>query len=107
MFFSDFELITGFDYQVLDVVTKTLAFHASTDYQLQAPKPYDEDVHWDLLQDLQGIKAKVYPSDFDFHRDLQQSVKRVNDGHLMFANWCYDGMVPLLLIALPLANDSR
>lgn len=85
-------LVTGRHYQVLDVITKTLVFHASTNYQLQAPKPYDEDVRWDLLQGLQDIRAKSYPSDFDFHKDVQQSVKRVNDGHLMYANWCYDGM---------------
>lgn len=76
--------------QVLEVIAKTLPFHASTNYQLQAPKPYDQDVHWDLLKGLENIKSRDYASDFDFHRDVQQSLKRVNDGHLMYANWCYD-----------------
>lgn len=77
---------------VLDVITRTMAFHASTNYQLQAPKPYDEDVHWDLLSDLEEIRTRDYASDFDFHLEVQKSMKRVNDGHLMYANWCYDGV---------------
>ncbi|KAF9451943.1 hypothetical protein P691DRAFT_284919 [Macrolepiota fuliginosa MF-IS2] len=95
---------------VLDVVTKTLAFHASTNYQLQAPKPYSEDVHWDLLKELEGMRSKDYPSDFDFHRDVQQSVKQVNDGHLMYANWCYDSVYvtynPFPLVLLTNAVDD-
>jgi hypothetical protein len=75
-----------------------LAFHASTNYQLQAPKPYDKDVHWDLLKGLEETRSEVYTSDFDFHRKVQQSLKRVNDGHLVYANWCYDGKPGMLNI---------
>ena len=39
------------NFQVIEVVNKTLAFHASVNYQIQAPPPFDEDVHEDLVAD--------------------------------------------------------
>ncbi|KAJ3547212.1 hypothetical protein NMY22_g1745 [Coprinellus aureogranulatus] len=66
---------------VLEVVNKTLAFHTSVNYQIQAPAPYDNDVHEDLAGDLNRIAAASYASELDFHLDMYRSFKRVNDGH--------------------------
>jgi hypothetical protein len=75
---------------VIEVVNKTLAFHTSVNYQIQAPKPYDRDVHEDLKADLARIGRKSYASDFDLHIDMYRSFKRANDGHCGVYNYCYD-----------------
>jgi len=72
------------------VVNKTLAFHTSTNYQIQAPAPYDKDVHEDLINDMERIANTDYPSEFDFHIDMYRSFKRVNDGHCGVYSRCYD-----------------
>ena len=59
-------------------------------YQIQAPPPYDEDVHEDLVADLARISKESYFSEFDFHIDIYRSFKRVNDGHCGVFNFCYD-----------------
>ncbi|KAG6891044.1 hypothetical protein C0992_010706 [Termitomyces sp. T32_za158] len=43
---------------IIQVVNKTLAFHTSVNYQIQAPPPYDRDVHEDLKADLAEISHK-------------------------------------------------
>ena len=78
--------------KVIEVVNKTLAFHASVNYQIQAPPPFDIDVREDLVADLTRISQQNYPSDFDFHLDIYRSFKRANDGHCGVYNYCYDGM---------------
>jgi hypothetical protein len=76
--------------QIIEVVNKTLAFHTSVNYQIQAPPPFDKDVHEDLVADLDRISKESYSSEFDFHIDIYRSFKRVNDGHCGVFNFCYD-----------------
>lgn len=71
-------------------MNKTLAFHASTNYQIQAPAPYDNDVHHDLHRDLARIGNTEYESEFDFHVDVYTSFKKVNDGHCGVYSRCFD-----------------
>ncbi|KAF8622711.1 hypothetical protein AX15_006802 [Amanita polypyramis BW_CC] len=89
---------------LIEVVNKTLAFHTSANYQIQAPHPYQSDVHEDLLADLARISQKDYASEFDLHLDFYRSFKRVNDGHCGVYNYCYDGLyvtyLPLPLVLL-------
>ncbi|KIY68655.1 hypothetical protein CYLTODRAFT_489574 [Cylindrobasidium torrendii FP15055 ss-10] len=89
---------------ILDVVNKTLSvFHTSTSYALQLPPPY-EDVHEDILADLARISGQEYASDYDLHIDISRSVKRLKDGHCVWANYCYDSAfvnynpLPLVLV---------
>jgi hypothetical protein len=74
----------------VDVVNKTLAFHTSVNYELRAPEPFTSDVHEDLLGDLARISQQNYLSDFDLHIDLSRTLKRLNDGHCVYINLCYD-----------------
>ncbi|KAG6919989.1 hypothetical protein DXG01_013338 [Tephrocybe rancida] len=93
---------------VIEVVNKTLAFHTSVNYQIQAPPPYDKDVHEDLKADLARISQQRYASDFDLHLDLYRSFKRVNDGHCGVYNYCYDSLyVTYLPIPLVLLTDAH
>lgn len=72
------------------MVNKTLAFHTSVNYQIQAPAPYDNDVHEDLVGDLDRIAETNYTSELDFHIDVYRSFKRVNDGHCGVYSRCFD-----------------
>lgn len=71
-------------------MNKTLAFHTSVNYQIQAPAPFNNDVHEDLLKDLARIKSQRYASDYDLHIDLSRTLKRLNDGHCVWINRCFD-----------------
>ena len=79
--------------QILDVANKTLAFHTSVNYQIQAPPPFNNDVKEDLLADIARIREQSYHSDYDLHIDLSRSFKRLNDGHCVWVNLCYVGHV--------------
>lgn len=83
-------------------MTKTLAFHTNLNYEISAPEPFTQDVHEDLLADLARINSTNYASDFDLHIDISQSVKRLQDGHCVYTNACYDSSW-LTFIPLPLA----
>ncbi|KAF5378755.1 hypothetical protein D9615_006970 [Tricholomella constricta] len=74
---------------ITEVINKTLAFHASTNYQIKAPQPFADDVHEDVLATLAKIKQKRYRSDYDLHIDLSRALKRLNDGHCVWINRCY------------------
>ena len=71
-------------------MNKTLAFHTSVNYELRAPEPFTADVHEDLLGDLARISKQHYASDFDLHIDMSRTLKRLNDGHCVYINNCYD-----------------
>lgn len=73
------------------MITKTLAFHTSTNYQILAPPPFSADVHEDVLASLARIANQTYANDFDLHVDLSRTLKRLNDGHCVYINACYDG----------------
>ncbi|KAF8161177.1 hypothetical protein B0H34DRAFT_781781 [Crassisporium funariophilum] len=87
---------------IIEAVNKTLAFHTSSNYQIQAPAPYENDVHEDLAADLVRISEQTYSSDFDFHLDIYRSFKRVNDGHCGVYNLCYDSLY-VTYLPIPLA----
>ena len=70
-------------------MNKTLAFHTSVNYQRQAPAPF-EDVHEDIMADLARIGSSKYASDYDMHVDLSRALKRLNDAHCVYINFCYD-----------------
>ena len=72
------------------MINKTLAFHTSVNYELSAPEPFTADVHEDLLGDLARISMQEYGSDFELHIDLSRTLKRLNDGHCVWVNLCYD-----------------
>ncbi|KAF9263255.1 hypothetical protein L218DRAFT_902191 [Marasmius fiardii PR-910] len=89
---------------ILEVINKTLAFHTSTYYQIQAPFPFEDDVHEDLHRSIARISHQEYRSEFEFHLDLFRTFKRVNDGHCVVINYCYDSLyisylpTPLVLL---------
>lgn len=72
------------------MVNKTLAFHTSVNYEILAPPPFSVDVHENLLADLARISQQKYASDFDLHIDMSRTLKRLNDGHCVYINSCYD-----------------
>ncbi|KAF9051220.1 hypothetical protein BDZ89DRAFT_1154116 [Hymenopellis radicata] len=88
----------------IEVLNKTLAFHTSVNYQIQAPAPFEDDVHEDLHADLARISLQEYSSEFEFHLDIFRTFKRANDGHCAALNYCYDAFfvtylpVPLVLL---------
>ncbi|KAH6913966.1 hypothetical protein BKA70DRAFT_1260005 [Coprinopsis sp. MPI-PUGE-AT-0042] len=92
---------------ILEIVSKTLAFHTSTNYQIQAPEPYHNDVHHDLHRDLDRIEKTEYESEFDFHVDVYTSFKKVNDGHCGVYNRCFDSLwVTYLPLPLSLLTEE-
>ena len=91
-------------FQIIEVVNKTLAFHTSVNYQIQAPPPFDEDVHEDIVADLARISKESYSSEFDFHIDIYRSFKRLNDGHCGVLNYCYDCEQPTMCVPTRLGS---
>jgi len=83
-FFSSSALL-----KIIQVISKTLAFHTSVNYQLKAPEPFTADVHEDLFGDLARIEKQSYRSDYDLHIDFSRTLKRLNDGHCVWINSCY------------------
>ena len=97
--------------QILEVVTKTLAFHTSVNYEFRAPQLFTNEVHEDVLGDLARIGRTRYNSEFDMHVDLSRSVKRLMDGHCVYSNACFDSLfltfVPLPLVLLTDAQGNQ
>ncbi|KAF9501589.1 hypothetical protein BDN71DRAFT_1379783 [Pleurotus eryngii] len=95
----------------IEVLNKTLAFHTSANYQIQAPEPFARDVHEDLHTDLARISNQNYSSDFELHVDLFRTFKRVNDGHCAYINYCYDASfityLPTPLVLLTNMDGSQ
>ncbi|KAF7360569.1 Peptidase S41 family protein ustP [Mycena venus] len=100
--FSSFKVDPAIKSNILDVVSKTLAFHTSVNYQIKAPEPFTEFVHEDLFKDIERISKTSYPSDYDLHVDLSRTIKRLNDGHCVWINACYDSSF-LNFLPIPLA----
>ncbi|KIY48535.1 hypothetical protein FISHEDRAFT_43153 [Fistulina hepatica ATCC 64428] len=88
---------------IIDNVNKTLAFHTNTNYEIQAPAPF-QNVHEDIVKDLARISSQNYSSDFELHVDLANSTRRLGDGHSVYVNMCYDSTyttylpIPLVLL---------
>ncbi|KAJ7691599.1 hypothetical protein B0H17DRAFT_1286019 [Mycena rosella] len=87
--FESFKVDSAIKSNILDVVSKTLAFHTSVNYEILAPEPFSQLVHEDLFKDIARISATHYGSEYDFHIDLSRTIKRLNDGHCSWANFCY------------------
>ncbi|TFY69582.1 hypothetical protein EVG20_g3099 [Dentipellis fragilis] len=101
--FTSFPVDPSVKANIIEVVNKTLAFHTSVNYQIRAPEPFSQDVHEDLMKDLARISAQAYPSDFDLHVDLSRTLKRLNDGHCVYINDCYDSTF-LTFLPTPLVH---
>ncbi|KAI0343270.1 hypothetical protein BDW22DRAFT_1413290 [Trametopsis cervina] len=101
--FTSFKVDPVIKANLVDVVNKTLAFHTSVNYELLAPPPFTTDVHEDLLGDLARISHQQYPSDYDLHIDLSRTLKRLNDGHCVYINPCYDSLF-LTFLPVPLVH---
>jgi hypothetical protein len=98
---------------VLDVVNLTFNFQTSINYQIQAPAPFAQDVHVDIAAELQRIRAQQYASEFDFHIDLSRTIKRLQDGHTVYLDFCYDSSFitvlpfPVVLLTPPGKNGEQ
>ncbi|KAJ7314970.1 hypothetical protein DFH08DRAFT_894316 [Mycena albidolilacea] len=102
--FSSFKVDPAIKSNILEVVSKTLAFHTSVNYEIRAPEPFSQFVHEDLFKDIARITETKYPSDYDLHVDVSRTLKRLNDGHCVWINACYDSLflnflpIPLTLL---------
>ncbi|KAJ7064956.1 hypothetical protein C8F01DRAFT_1128917 [Mycena amicta] len=106
--FSSFKLQPVIKNNILDVASKSLAFHTSVNYQIRAPEPFTQSVHEDLFQDIARISKTPYLSEYDFHIDLSRTFKRLNDGHCVWINACYNSaFLNFLPIPLTLLTDSH
>ena len=87
-----------------------MAFHTSTNYEIQAPSPFD-DVHQDIIATLARVSSQSYDTDFDFHVDLATSTRTMGDGHSVYVNMCYDSTyttyVPAPLVLLEDSDGSQ
>lgn len=75
---------------VIDVVNKTFALQTSINYQIQAPAPFQNDVHVDIMAQLKRIKSQSYQTQYDFHLDISSVIKKLQDGHTVYQDFCYD-----------------
>ncbi|KAJ3865646.1 hypothetical protein EV359DRAFT_38336 [Lentinula novae-zelandiae] len=100
---------------IIEVLNKTIAMHTSVNYQISAPKPFDKarylDVHEDLHKDLARIRQQKYQSEFEFHLDIFHTFRRLNDGHCVVINLCYDSLyisyLPTPLVLLTAADSQQ
>ncbi|KAJ6612739.1 hypothetical protein B0H10DRAFT_2051737 [Mycena sp. CBHHK59/15] len=101
---SSFEVDEVIKSNIISVISKTLAFHTSVNYEIKAPEPFTQDVHEDLFKDFARISKTNYASDYDLHIDLSRTLKRLNDGHCVWINACYNSLylnflpIPLTLL---------
>lgn len=106
--FTSFKVDPAVKSNIIEVVNKTLALHTSVNYQIRAPEPFTQYVHEDLLVDLARISQQPYFNDLDLHIDLSRTLKRLNDGHCVYINSCYDSLfLTFLPTPLALLTDSN
>ncbi|KAH8103013.1 hypothetical protein BXZ70DRAFT_889701 [Cristinia sonorae] len=102
--FTSFKVDPAIKANIIDVSNKTLAFHTSVNFEKLAPEPFSADVHEDLLADFARITRTTYPSEFELHIDMSRTLKRLNDGHCVYINSCFDSVflsfVPTPLVFL-------
>ncbi|KAG8762056.1 hypothetical protein FRC11_011441 [Ceratobasidium sp. 423] len=97
---------------VVDVVGKTFNFHTSVSFHLNMPDPFTDSTV-DIQGELRRIGGTRYDSDFALHQDVSKTVKRLNDGHAGYINYCYDSLFttylpfPLAVLARPDALDVQ
>ncbi|KDN37129.1 hypothetical protein RSAG8_10338, partial [Rhizoctonia solani AG-8 WAC10335] len=91
---------------IADVLSKTFSqFHTSTNFHLNMPDPFTDDTI-NLIGEFQRIKKTIYKSDFELHRDISTTVKRLGDSHAGYVNYCYDSLFSTYL-PFPLAVLAR
>jgi hypothetical protein len=87
-----------------------LAFHTSTNYEIQAPSPFN-DIHEDIIATLARVSSQNYDSDFKLHVDVATSTRKMGDGHSVYVNMCYDSTytsyVPAPLVLLEEEDGSQ
>ncbi|TCD64095.1 hypothetical protein EIP91_004537 [Steccherinum ochraceum] len=102
--FTSFQVDPIVKANIIDVANKTLAFHTSVNFEKLAPEPFTADVHEDLLADFARISRQSYNSELDLHIDMSRTLKRLNDGHCVYINMCFDSVflsfVPTPLVLL-------
>ncbi|CAE6460494.1 unnamed protein product [Rhizoctonia solani] len=110
---SSFPFNTTLRNNIADVLSKTFSqFHTSTNFHLNMPDPFTDDTI-DLLGEFQRIKRTTYKSDFELHRDISTTVKRLGDSRAGYVNYCYDSLFstylpfPLVVLARPGAEDIQ
>ncbi|KAL7277149.1 hypothetical protein ACG7TL_008995 [Trametes sanguinea] len=110
--FSSFPVNQTIKENIVEVINKTLAFHTSVNYEKRAPEPFTADVHEDVLADLARISGQTYANELDLHVDLSRTLKRLNDGHCVYINQCFDSLfltflpTPLVLLTDAAGNQS-
>ncbi|OSD05135.1 hypothetical protein PYCCODRAFT_1432889 [Trametes coccinea BRFM310] len=110
--FSSFPVNQTIKENIIEVINKTLAFHTSVNYEKRAPEPFTADVHEDVLADLARISGQTYANELDLHVDLSRTLKRLNDGHCVYINQCFDSLfltflpTPLVLLTDAAGNQS-
>ncbi|KAL1948805.1 hypothetical protein VTO73DRAFT_10611 [Trametes versicolor] len=90
--YTHFKVDPAIKANTIEVVNKTLAFHTSVNYEKLAPAPFTSDVHEDLLADLARISHQSYANELELHVDLSRTLKRLNDGHCVYINECFDSL---------------
>ncbi|KAH7099981.1 hypothetical protein BKA62DRAFT_707898 [Auriculariales sp. MPI-PUGE-AT-0066] len=107
--FSSFAVNETLRSNLLDNFSKLYGgFHTNTNYQIQAPHPFENDVHVDLLKEFDRIRYQEYPSWYDVHLDVQSVLKRTRDGHVGVTNLCFDSVfVSYLPFPLVVADSSN
>ncbi|KAF8748915.1 Peptidase family S41 [Rhizoctonia solani] len=100
---SSTSMVQAFGSQlVADVLSQTFSqFHTSTNFHLKMPDPFTDDTI-DLLGEFQRIKKTTYKSDFELHRDISTTVKRLDDS--LFSTYL---PFPLAILARPGAEDVQ
>ena len=92
---------------ILDVVNLTFNFQTSINYPIQTPPPFAQDVHVDIAAELTRIRAQTYASEFDFHVDLSRTIKRLQDGHTVYIDLCFDSLfLTFISFLVVLLNDD-
>ncbi|THH30886.1 hypothetical protein EUX98_g3273 [Antrodiella citrinella] len=109
--FTSFSVDPAIKTNIIDVVNKTLAFHTSVNFEKRAPEPFTADVHEDLLADFARISVQSYASELDLHIDMSRTLKRLNDGHCVYINSCFDSVfltfVPTPLVLLTNTSGAQ
>ncbi|TFY76408.1 hypothetical protein EWM64_g7604 [Hericium alpestre] len=76
-----------------------------------APEPFTRDVHENVITDLARISSQNYASELDLHVDLSRTLKRLNDGHCVYVNDCFDStfltFIPTPLVLLTESSGQQ
>ncbi|KAF8327612.1 uncharacterized protein EI90DRAFT_3146311 [Cantharellus anzutake] len=88
---------------VLAVVSGALDFFTFEAEQIHSPPPFQES-SVNLRSELARIKATKYPTDYDFNKDLFDTINRLNDGHTLWLPFCYwasfQNIIPAPVVSL-------